>query len=125
MSEPALLRKRERSSLLAAMEKFREYEFPLNTRAVLAFLYVCENEGLNTSELAYVSRMYVATAARLARILAGEDSDDANATTQAVFEFKSSPDDKRFKFIYLTERGRKLRDELEEIIAEANPIRPV
>ena len=73
MTDPAFAGKRERDSLLAALELFRELDTPQSTNALALFLYVCENEGVNMSELAYVSRLHVATAARLARALAGED----------------------------------------------------
>lgn len=122
MSDPAFAGKRERDTLLAAVELFRELDAPQSTNALALFLYVCENEGVNMSELAFVSRLHVATAARLARVLAGED--ETMPARDALFEFRASPEDKRLKFVHLTGRGRELRDRFESLIARAAPIRP-
>ncbi len=118
-------RRRERNTLLGAVEKFRGLGLPESLNTMVLFLYVCENEGLNMSELAFVSRLHVATAARLARTIAGEDSDETGpaAEAQRLFEFRAAPHDKRLKFVFLTEAGRALRDELEGLISAAVPIR--
>ena len=121
MTDPAFAGKRERDSLLAALELFRELDTPQSTNALALFLYVCENEGVNMSELAYVSRLHVATAARLARALAGED--EAAPVADALLEFRATDEDKRLKFVHLSPRGRELRDQFDAIIARATPIR--
>jgi len=39
-----------------------------------------------------------------------------------LFEFRTSPDDHRLKFVHLSPRGRALRDRIEGLIAAAAPI---
>ncbi|MGZ3318995.1 MAG: hypothetical protein ACXU95_17080 [Isosphaeraceae bacterium] len=124
MTDARPARRRERNSLLASVESFRGLGLPENLNTMILFLYVCENEGLNMSELAYVARLHVATAARLARTIAGEDTAGPGGTgAQPLFEFRAARHDKRLKFVFLTEHGRTLRDHLEEQIATAAPIR--
>jgi hypothetical protein len=115
---------RERDSLLAALELFRGLHLHRSVTTVILFLYVCENEGLNVSELAHASGLQVAGAARLVKMLAGEIAEEPIPPEAVLFSLKSSPDDKRLRFIHLSRRGRELRDEMERLIARAVPIRP-
>src|SRR3569832_1432229 len=115
-------RKRGRNSVLEARETFRALNTPRAFHGMILFLYVCENEGLNVSELAYVADMQVATTARVVNILSGEGDESALAPDEALFEFRTSSEDRRLKFVHLSERGRRLRDRVEDIIAQANPV---
>lgn len=114
-------RRRQRNTILAALELFRETvrdEAPL--RSMTLFLYVAENEGLSVTELAHVSRMNIATTARLVRVLAGE----AAATTpgMVLFDCRPTPGHGRLKTIWLSAAGRMLRDRCEGLIEAAAPI---
>ncbi len=122
MSDAQLARKRERNAILSALEIFRTIDVPRNFYSMIVFLYVCENEGLNVSELAFVTRMRVATVARIVKVLAGDVAEEQVEPQNVLFEFRASDQDRRLKFVYLTERGRRLRDDLEGLIASANPI---
>ncbi len=122
MSDAQLARKRERNAILSALEIFRTIDVPRNFYSMVVFLYVCENEGLNVSELAFVTRMRVATVARIVKVLAGDVAEEQVEPQNVLFEFRASDQDRRLKFVYLTERGRRLRDDLEGLIASANPI---
>lgn len=115
-------RKRGRNSVLEALETFRALNTPRAFHGMILFLYVCENEGLNVSELAYVADMQVATTARVVNILSGEGDESALPPEEALFEFRTSTEDRRLKFVHLSERGRQLRDRVERIIAQANPV---
>jgi len=121
-SEAAVAGRRERNSLLQALEVFRRLEIPRSFHALILYLYVCENEGLNVSELAYVAGLQVATTARLVKVLAGDLPEEPLKDGHALFEFQTSPEDRRLKFVHLTERGRALREELEGIITACHPI---
>jgi DNA-binding MarR family transcriptional regulator len=69
-----------------------------------------------------VADMQVATTARVVNILSGEGDESALAPEEALFEFRTSSEDRRLKFVHLSERGRRLRDRVEDIIAQANPV---
>ncbi|HEY3811640.1 MAG TPA: hypothetical protein VGL66_00315 [Caulobacteraceae bacterium] len=114
--------RRERDSLLAALELFRGVEVPRSLTTLILFLYVCENEGLNVSELALAGGVQVAGAARLVKTLAGLVPEEPVPSEAVLFELKSTTADKRLRFVHLSPRGRALRDELERLIARAVPI---
>ncbi|HWE44792.1 MAG TPA: hypothetical protein VG407_02100 [Caulobacteraceae bacterium] len=115
--------RRERDSLLAALELFRGVEVPRSLTTLILFLYVCENEGLNVSELALAGGVQVAGAARLVKTLAGLVPEEPVPPAAVLFELKSTSADKRLRFVHLSPRGRALRDELDGMIARAIPIR--
>ncbi len=114
---------RRRDTILAAIEAFREEELPRSLSSLMMFLYICENEGLTVSELAFVARVPVAKAARIVKMLAGEATEAPLAPERALFECRSSSQDRRLKFVYLAPRGRQICDRLEGLIAAATPIR--
>jgi DNA-binding MarR family transcriptional regulator len=128
MTEAPPAARRERNTILAALELFRATGAPRVFHTLLLFLYVCENEGLTVSELAFVASMHVTTTARLVKVLAGEaatvvDSEEGDAGLQApLFAVRPSPDDHRLRFVQLTPEGRALRDRMSGLIAAARPI---
>jgi hypothetical protein len=121
--DAAALPIRRRDTILAALEAFREENLPRSLSALMLFLYICENEGLTVSELAFVSRTPVAMAARIVKMLAGETPDALLTPDCAIFEYRTSAKDKRLKFVYLAQRGRLICDRLERLIEDAAPIR--
>lgn len=112
---------RRRNSLLQALEAFRAMDPGLVITDLVVFLYVCENEGLNVKELAQVSRLTEATASRRARALGEPDAPGAMAPSVGLVEAFQG-DDGRARLIYLTERGRQVRDQLQQVIGAADPI---
>jgi hypothetical protein len=86
MNDPV---RRERDCLLAALELFRGIDIPSSLTTLILFLYVCENEGLNVTELALAGRMGVASTARLVKTLAGEASSAPLPPEHVLFEFTS------------------------------------
>jgi hypothetical protein len=113
---------RKRSSLLAALERFRQLSVPSQFNSLLIFLYVCENEGLSVTELAYVADLLVPRVALLAKTLAGGMASEPIPSQAVLFELKSSPSDRRLRYIFLSDNGRRLRDEFEGLIGDARPI---
>ncbi len=114
---------RRRNSLLQALEYFRTIDAEIVVNDILVFLYICENEGLNISELARLARLTEATASRRARALAGPDIPFPVAPSMGLVEmFQGS--DGRQRLIYLTDRGREARDRVETLIAAAIPLAP-
>ncbi len=113
---------RERNTILSALELFRTLDVPRTQTAMILFLYVCENEGLNVSELAEIARVQIAGAARLTKMLAGGLVEEPLPPEAVLFELRTDERDKRLRFVHLSARGREVRDELEAMIARAAPI---
>lgn len=107
---------RRRSSLLEALEMFRRIDPNARLSTVLAFLYLCENEGLCVSELAAAAGMTLATASRAARSLAAAETPGALPPAMGLAEIR--PDGK-VRALHLTPAGRALRANLDEIAVHA------
>ena len=112
---------RKRNAILSALECFRDLSPGIVLSDLVVFLSVCENEGLNVTELAQLARMTEASASRRARSMGPPDmpytlppSMDLIGGFQGV--------DGRERLMYLTEKGVALRSRLDDIIARAQPI---
>jgi DNA-binding MarR family transcriptional regulator len=90
---------------------------------MLLFLYVCENEGANVSEIGQVAHMDVPGVARLIKVMAGLVPEEPIAPDKVMFELRASSRDRRVRFVHLTRQGREVRDAIEALIADAAPIR--
>ena len=115
---------RRRDTILAALEMYREGCGPRNLTSLMQFLYVSENEGLNVSELAHVSRTSVSVTARTVRVLAGELRGARLPVNQCIFELRGVDDDKRLRFVHLTDYGQAMRQRFDGLISDAIPIVP-
>lgn len=113
---------RHRNAVLESLELFREQSPNIWVSNMLAFLYVCENEGINVKELAQVCRFNEATASRSIRSLAEKDTPGALPPALGLIELVQNPQDGRGRLLRLTEKGRRLRDELDGIIRAGHPI---
>ena len=112
---------RQRNAILEALEMFRDLHPGMTLGNMIAFMYTCENEGLTILDLAQVSGFYLATASRTIRAFSAPDADGAMSPALGLIEITQTP---RGKTIHLTDAGRKLRAQLEDIIAESAPIQP-
>ena len=112
---------RQRNAILEALEMFRDLHPGMTLGNMIAFMYTCENEGLTILDLAQVSGFYLATASRTIRAFSTPDADGAMSPALGLIEITQTP---RGKTIHLTDAGRKLRAQLEDIIAESAPIQP-
>ena len=112
---------RRRNSLLQLLELFRTVDAEVVVNDILVFLYVCENEGLNVSELAQIARLTEATASRRARALASPDIPFPVAPSMSLVEIFQGADGRQ-RLLCLTERGRELKAQIAQIIAAADPI---
>ena len=70
---------RPRDSLLEAILSLKALDARISVNEIVAFLYVCENEGLSVQELAYVAGLTQSTASRSLRSLGRPGSDWAQA----------------------------------------------
>lgn len=112
---------RRRNSLLQLLEYFRTLDAEIVVNDILVFLYVCENEGLNVKELATLARLTEATASRRARALAAPDIAFPVAPSMGLLEIFQG-DDGRTRLLYLTDKGREVRQVVSDLIASATPL---
>lgn len=110
---------RRRNALLEALEFFRCEDPNTRLSTVLAFLYLCENEGFCVSELAAAAGMTLATASRAARSLASPDAPGALPPALGLAELRPQG---KVRALHLTPAGRALRDRLDETIVRATTI---
>jgi len=115
---------RRRNTILAGLELFRKKTPDLWVNNILTFLYAAENEGLNVKELAQVSRLSEATASRSIRSFAAPGASTALKPALGLVELVENPADGRGRLIYLTDEGRRVATELDELILQAQPIAP-
>lgn len=114
-------RKRKRNACLAALEKMIAWRSDILLKDVVAFLYICENEGATLRELAILARLDQSTASRTISRLAGA-ADRSQRSPEALIRPCTRNDDKRARTLLLTPHGIALRDDIEGIIARAEPI---
>jgi hypothetical protein len=110
---------RRRDALLEGLELFRDLYPGITLGNMIAFLYVCENEGLTILDLSQVSGFYLATASRTIR--AFSEPGAVGAMPPALGLVRLAQTDYG-KSIRLTDAGRRFRDQLEQVIAGATPI---
>ena len=113
---------RRRNSCLQALEEVRSLSRAATLKDVVAFLYVCENEGINLRELAQVSGLTHSTASRTARSLAAPGAAKTLPPALGWIELRPDPRDDRGRTLHLTEQGRRLRSRIDQLIAEARPV---
>jgi len=113
---------RKRNSLLQGIDLFRRLSPQLVVSDLIIFLYICENEGINVSELAQITGITEASASRRARALAPPDMNGAIPPSVGLVEAFQGGEDGRVRLLFLTAQGRLFRDQLEDIIAKASPI---
>lgn len=126
MSEPAIdtsgAAMRRRNTGLDIMERLRAQGDGMTFNAMLVFMYVAENEGINVSDLARVCRMTEATASRSARAQAAPGVPGGLPPHLGLLELKPDPYDGRGRLLFLSARGRELRDQIDAVIREARTI---
>lgn len=113
---------RRRNSCLAALELLRKAHASIQLNEVVAYLYIAENEGINVSELAQLAGFGSSLASRTARRLAAAGASHALAPALGLVELSVQGNDARGRVLTLSPDGRRLRDQLDNIIACGNPI---
>ena len=115
---------RPRDTLLEAVLALKACDTRISVNEIIAFLYVCENEGLSVQELAYVADLTQSTASRSLRALGPAASPWSQPPAVGLIEAFLNPHDGRSHVIHLTPQGRAFRERLDEIIREAATIKP-
>ena len=106
------------------MLAFRALDARISVNEIVAFLYICENEGLSVQELAFVAGMAQSTASRNLRGLGRAESSWSKPPALGLVEPYIHPSDGRSHLLHLSEDGASLRDRLDEIIRAGVLIRP-
>jgi DNA-binding MarR family transcriptional regulator len=113
---------RARNTVLAALHLFKALDPRVSVNEVMAFLYVCESEGLTVQDLAVVGRLTQSTASRSLRALGPADSEWSLQPALGLVRAYLHPNDGRSHVIQLTELGLDLRDRIDALIHRAEPI---
>ena len=113
---------RPRNTVLASLHLFKTLDPRVSVNEVMAFLYVCENEGLTVQDLAGVARLTQSTASRSLRSLGPADSEGSLQPALGLVRAYLHPNDGRSHVIQLTERGLDLRERIDALIAQGEPI---
>lgn len=122
VGNPELAAMRRRNTGLDIMERLRAQGEGMTFNAMLVFMYVAENEGVNVTDLARMCRMTEATASRSARALATANSPSALPPSLGLLELRQDPYDGRGRMVYLTPLGKKLAAEIDASIRNATTI---
>lgn len=77
------------------------------------FFHVCERDGIGIKELIFVSGFGESLVSRAVDRLARGPGGGAAALVRVV----KHPEDRRRRFVYLTDKGQALRDELVEMLS--------
>ncbi len=113
---------RRRSALLDCALLFSALHPRASLRELIVFLLICENEGLNIHELTALSKLPQASASRVARALGVAESDWSTKGALGLVDVFLHADDGRSHVLQLTDRGRDLRDQFDDLIRRAIPI---
>jgi DNA-binding MarR family transcriptional regulator len=102
---------------ISAIVRLLRAAYPSFTlRQALAFLYVCENEGLSLQELSIVSRISSQTLSRGMKAL-------EQGPGGGLIDLRDDPEDRRLMLLYPSEPGRRLRDVIDAEIVARRPVR--
>ncbi len=105
--------------MLEAILALKALDARISVNEIVAFLYTCENEGLSVQELAYVAGLTQSTASRSLRSLGRPGSDWAQAPALDLVDAYLNPTDGRSHVVHLTDKGRAMRDRLDDMIRRA------
>lgn len=120
---PRLPRKGQRNSVLGALEIARRSAPTLSVTELVAFLYVCENEGLNMRELSHLMGLSDRMISRVSRRLATAGSAICLPPAFGLLDIRVNPSDRRGRTLHLSSVGEVLMRQIESCIAQARPIR--
>ena len=113
---------RPRNTVLASLHLFKTLDPRVSVNEIMAFLYVCENEGLTVQDLAVVGRLTQSTASRSLRALGPADSEWSLQPALGLVRAYLHPNDGRSHVVQLTELGLDMRNRLDGLIRQAEPI---
>lgn len=110
------------NTVLAVLELLDRAYPGLSMGASRALLYVAENPGLSTSELAELCGVTLATASRTVRALAGPDIPHSLPPSLGLVRLGRLGDDRRLVTVELSEVGKAFCRRLDQLIADPRTI---
>ncbi|WP_298440135.1 MarR family transcriptional regulator [uncultured Ferrimonas sp.] len=90
----------------------KQFDLDLNINQLWAFVMVCRNEGISSSELMKATGLTKATASRALRLLA--DKVDPKRVGYHLVELRHDPKDYRVRRAFLTEKGQAFKLALQQ-----------
>jgi|SRR5581483_11010574 len=97
--------------ILSAISKIQSSAGDISLPGAVIFFHVCECDGIGIKELIFVSGFSESLVSRAVDRLAGDGS------RPGLLRVVKNPKDRRRRFVYLTEPGHTLRDELAEMLS--------
>ena len=113
---------RRRNTVLQVLHLLKALEPRISVNEVIAFLYAAENEGLTVQDLACVAGMTQSTASRSLRALGSPGSPWSSAPAVGLLEAYLNPSDGRNHVIYLSARGREMRERIDALLLRGETI---
>jgi DNA-binding MarR family transcriptional regulator len=110
------------NTVLAVLELLHRAYPGLSMGPLRALLYVAENPGLSTSELAELCGVTLATASRTVRALAGPDIARSLPPSLGLVRLVRLGEDRRLVTVELSEAGRLLCRRFDQLIADPRMI---
>lgn len=102
------------AAILASIAKVQSSAGGISLAGVIIFLHVCERDGIGIKELVFVSGFNESLVSRAVDRLGRGRKQNEPALVRIV----QHPQDRRRRFVYLTEDGHALRDAIVEILPQ-------
>ncbi|HWF65191.1 MAG TPA: MarR family winged helix-turn-helix transcriptional regulator [Rhizomicrobium sp.] len=97
--------------ILSAISKLQGSAGDISLPGVTVFFHICERDGIGLKELIFVSGFSESLVSRAVDRLAREGG------RSGLVRVVKNPKDRRQRFVYLTEKGHALRDQLAETLS--------
>jgi DNA-binding MarR family transcriptional regulator len=105
-------------AILDCVEAFRAIDRDIQLGSIIAFLHVCEHEGVPIKNLVHLYGYSESSMSRYVHVLAS--SHGAVKKKLGLVEIVSHPDDRRRRLVFLTGTGKHLKDKLHGVMAHKN-----
>ena len=104
-------------AMLATISAFRQRNCDISLTSIVAFLHVCENEGVTVKELAYLCGVSEASISRSLQTLRLPSARGDGIVHHGLVRVFQHPDDGRRRIVYLTEDGCELRNAVDRTLS--------
>jgi DNA-binding MarR family transcriptional regulator len=101
------------ATILSSISKVQSIVGDISLAGLTIFFHVCEHDGIGIKELIFLSGFSESLVSRTVDRLAHSHEDGALGLLHVV----KYPEDRRRRFVYLTQKGHALRDELVEMLS--------
>jgi len=105
------------NAMISMIGAFRQRARDISLTSIVAFLHVCENEGVTVKELAYLCRVSEASISRALQTLRLPSARRVGTTHGGLVRVFQHPDDGRRRVVYLTEDGCELRNAVDRTLS--------